>query len=125
MISIRRNAVQAAAALALIAVAGCGGKSENKTTSPPVVVVPGALSLTTVGTITGGGSHMPVLAVSPPGDVHRLFVVDKAGVIRIIKDDVLQARPFLDIQSLVSSAYTERGMLGLAFSPNYSSDHAF
>src|SRR5690349_1931463 len=100
MSSIRRNAMQAAAALALIAIAGCS-KSENKSTAPPVVVVPGALSLTTVGTITGGGSHMPVLAVSPPGDVHRLFVVDKAGVIRIIKDDVLQTRPFLDIQSLV------------------------
>lgn len=78
--------------------------------------------LTTVE-ITSGLSN-PVFLTSPPGDTARLFVLEQAGYIRIIKNGVLQSQPFLDIHNRVSSG-GERGLLGLAFHPSYADNGYF
>jgi glucose/arabinose dehydrogenase len=66
------------------------------------------------------GLKNPVLLTFAPGDTsERLFVVERAGTIRIIKDGALEKRPFLDLTKKVESGYIERGLLGLAFHPNY------
>ena len=49
----------------------------------------------------------------------RLFVVEQAGRIRILKEGSLHPTPFLDISDMVLSG-GERGLLGLAFHPDYS-----
>lgn len=72
------------------------------------------------------GLEYPVYVTSPPGDTHRLFVVQQAGKIRLIKDGQLSASPFLDIESLVHhEAGTELGLLGLAFHPDYATNGYF
>ncbi len=49
----------------------------------------------------------------------RLFVVERAGVIRILQPDGnVLATPFLDIQNRVNTSGSERGLLGLAFEPD-------
>ena len=48
----------------------------------------------------------------------RLFVVEQAGHIRILTQGTLQSIPFLDINDLVLAG-GERGLLGLAFHPDY------
>lgn len=45
-------------------------------------------------------------------------MVEKPGRIRVVRDGVLLAQPFLDIASATSSN-NERGLLGLAFHPEY------
>jgi hypothetical protein len=56
----------------------------------------------------------------------RLFVVEQAGRIRIINDDgSVNNSPFLDINSIVINGGGERGLLGLAFHPNYNSNGFF
>ncbi|NJX14599.1 PQQ-dependent sugar dehydrogenase [Tamlana crocina] len=56
---------------------------------------------------------------------NRLFVVEKAGTIKIVNPDgSINSTPFLDISNLVGSG-GERGLLGLAFSPDYSSSGKF
>lgn len=65
----------------------------------------------------------PVDLGAPAGD-SRLFVVEKAGRIRIIKDGALLPTPFLDLTGQVSSA-GERGLLGLAFAPDYATSGLF
>ena len=56
---------------------------------------------------------------------NRLFVVEKSGIIKIVTPDgSIKATPFLDISALVGSG-GERGLLGLAFSPDYSSSGKF
>jgi glucose/arabinose dehydrogenase len=55
----------------------------------------------------------------------RLFVVEQAGRIRIIRNGVLQPDPFLDIEPLVNSRGNEQGLLGLAFHPDYESNAFF
>jgi glucose/arabinose dehydrogenase len=49
----------------------------------------------------------------------RLFVIEQAGVIRIIQDGNILPVPFLDIRNRVGSSGSEQGLLGLAFHPDY------
>lgn len=74
----------------------------------------------------GSGFDYPVFATSPPND-DRVFVVEQAGVIKILGDPSPSQTPFLDIQSLVypPSPYEERGLLGLAFHPDYAHNGYF
>jgi glucose/arabinose dehydrogenase len=69
------------------------------------------------------GLDFPVFATSPPGD-DRLFVVEKPGYIRIVRNDTLEPGVFLDVHTLVSSG-SEQGLLGLAFDPDYASNGLF
>jgi Glucose / Sorbosone dehydrogenase/Secretion system C-terminal sorting domain/Putative metal-binding motif len=75
----------------------------------------------------GIGFNKPV-SIKNAGD-GRLFVVEQDGTIQILKvDGTTNATPFLNIDSSVidiSSFGDERGLLGLAFHPNYSSNGFF
>jgi hypothetical protein len=55
----------------------------------------------------------------------RLFVIEQAGVIKIIENGNTLPTPFLDINSIVINGLGERGLLGLAFHPNYQSNGHF
>ena len=70
------------------------------------------------------GLDSPVWVGAAPGDTGRLFVLEKRGVIRIVRDGAVEPTPFLDIDALISST-GERGLLGLAFSPQYGADGEF
>lgn len=71
------------------------------------------------------------LYVTDAGDGSgRLFVVEQSGQIRIIADGAILPQPFLDVsdiisQSAVSGGYTEQGLLGLAFAPDYAESGVF
>lgn len=68
------------------------------------------------------GLSQPV-AISQCGD-ERLFVVEQFGNIKIIKNGSLLSSPFLNIGSL-TAAGGERGLLGLAFAPDYATTRNF
>ncbi len=70
------------------------------------------------------GFSFPVFLTAPPGDTTRLFVVEKNGVIRIIKNGNTLPTPFLDITALTTRG-SEQGLLGLAFTPDYASSGRF
>lgn len=52
----------------------------------------------------------------------RLFLVEKQGRVRIIRDGKILDRPFLDISALVESRGTEQGLFSIAFDPDYASN---
>lgn len=54
----------------------------------------------------------------------RLFVVERPGRIRIVKNGTLLHDPFIDIHERITSG-GERGLLGLAFHPDYPADPRF
>ena len=67
--------------------------------------------------LLAGGYNQPTDIVSS-GD-ERLFVVEKSGKVKILYTDGVQLQtPFLDISTNVTSG-NERGLLGLAFPPDY------
>jgi glucose/arabinose dehydrogenase len=55
----------------------------------------------------------------------RLFILEKAGRIRIVQDGKLAPVPFLDITNQVRSSGSEQGLLGLAFHPDYARNGLF
>ena len=77
------------------------------------------LALQTVAT----GLDFPLFLTTPPGD-DRLFVVERYGRIRIIRDGQVRTEPFLDVSSLISTQ-GEQGMMGLAFDPDYADNGRF
>ncbi len=69
------------------------------------------------------GFNNPV-DIQNAGD-ERLFVVEQAGIIKILNPDAtVNPTPFLNITSLISSG-GERGLLGLAFHPDYVNNGYF
>ena len=73
------------------------------------------------------GLSAPLAMVQPPGDA-RIFVIEQLGRVRIIEDGQLEAEPFLDIRNLIvdlHSDFDERGLLGLAFHPDFQNNGKF
>jgi Glucose / Sorbosone dehydrogenase len=85
-----------------------------------VIAMPAAHALTP--SLVGSGYNVPVFLTAPKGD-KRLFVVEKGGVIKSQTANG-PASVFLNISALVDAA-GERGLLGLAFDPNYASNGRF
>ncbi|MEO8577076.1 MAG: PQQ-dependent sugar dehydrogenase [Gemmatimonadales bacterium] len=71
----------------------------------------------------GGRFRNPVHLISPAGDP-RLFVVEQAGRIIVVKNGTALEQPFLDISSRVKSG-GEQGLLSMAFHPDYRSNGQF
>ena len=67
-----------------------------------------------------GQFDRPVALTAPRSDASRLFVVERAGVIRVIRNGVRLARPFLDFSGRVDSQGEERGTLSMALAPDYN-----
>ena len=99
--------------------------------APPAcanVVTGSKISFREIGQVASTGA---TLAISPPGDVHRLLVLEQTGAIKLFKDEVLQARPFIDLSSEAGGPVIgfgmgrEEGLLGFAFHPQYAVNHTF
>ncbi len=69
------------------------------------------------------GLSSPVWLTAPQGDT-RLFIVEKTGRVRIVRNGALVPTPFLDLSSEVSGG-SEQGLLGLAFHPRYAVNGLF
>ena len=79
-------------------------------------------SLTLVSPVSGFSQP---LSIAHAGDGSgRLFVAEQGGRIRIVKNGAILSTPFLDISSRISAG-GERGLLGLAFPPDYPSKRYF
>jgi glucose/arabinose dehydrogenase len=75
------------------------------------------------------GLTSPVALVQAPDGTGRLFVVDQVGQIRILTGEgVLLAEPFLDLSDrlvVLNPFFDERGLLGLAFHPQFATNGRF
>ncbi|MDE2636549.1 MAG: PQQ-dependent sugar dehydrogenase [Chloroflexota bacterium] len=87
---------------------------------------PAAIELTPVA----AGFTRPLFVTHAADGAGRLFLVEQVGLIWILKDGARTASPFLDISSVISpraltDSYSELGLLGLAFHPDFRSNGAF
>jgi glucose/arabinose dehydrogenase len=97
-------------ALGLLAAAGLPPPAPALAAVEPVLVV--------------SGLSAPLRTTAPAGDFDRLFVVEQGGRIRIVKNGALLGGSFLDLSGRISSG-GERGLLGLAFHPDYPRNGRF
>lgn len=86
---------------------------------------PSAVALDFVPVATG--LTQPVLVQTANDGLSRLYVVERRGTIKVwTPTGGVQPGLYLDIRSRVDSeSGGERGLLGLAFSPNFATDHRF
>jgi glucose/arabinose dehydrogenase len=70
------------------------------------------------------GLSSPLGIVNAHDGSNRLFIVEKGGLIKIYNSTQVLATPFLDISAKIVTD-SERGLLGLAFDANYSSNGLF
>jgi glucose/arabinose dehydrogenase len=122
----------------VLAAIGCGGgddASGRVETDAPQVPLAGEDTQTDSGTPANtaaatvkmrriGRFESPTYLTAPPGDRHRVFVVEQAGTIREVRDGRKLAKPFLDIRSQVQAG-GERGLLSMAFAPDYAKSKLF
>ena len=74
------------------------------------------------------GFISPIGLTSPHDGSNRLFIMEQGGKIKIIADGKTLQRPFLDISGKLDGlniAYSEKGLLGLAFHPDYKTNGHF
>jgi glucose/arabinose dehydrogenase len=69
---------------------------------------------------------LPTFATAPPGDVDRLFILERSGTIRLVKAGVQLQTAVLDLTAETRSpdngGANEQGLLGLAFHPGYAAN---
>jgi glucose/arabinose dehydrogenase len=77
-------------------------------------------------TLIASGFTMPVAFVQDPSDPSVQMVVEQVGHIRVLRNGAVQGADFLDVSALLPPApLSERGLLGLAFAPDYASSGRF
>ena len=81
-------------------------------------------SATIAATRVACGLNQPLYVTAAPGDTSRLFILEKTGMIKILdlNSGQVLATPFLTVPVDTAS---ERGLLGLAFDPDYATNGAF
>ncbi|MGE3467855.1 MAG: sorbosone dehydrogenase family protein, partial [Pyrinomonadaceae bacterium] len=71
------------------------------------------------------GLSSPVHIVNAKDGTNRMFVVQQRGLIRVVQPGSTTPTTFLNLTAVVSSSGSERGLLGLAFHPQYSANRRF
>ena len=98
-------------------------------TPVPTPTLPNAVSFPEPGRFNWSeivsGLNKPVGVVSAGDGSGRLFIIEQPGRILIYDGESLLETPFLDIQGRVGSNGSERGLLGLAFHPEYEQNGFF
>lgn len=92
-----------------------GSDQAGASSTAAALALPSGFSQDTVAS----GLGTPTAFAFLPGG--RILVAQQNGVVRLVKDGVLQSAPFVDISSKVND-YWDRGLLGIAADANFSSN---
>jgi len=108
----------------MIALAFAGARNAHAADTLLPDIAKGTLSIKLNPIVTGLGA--PDYAISAPGDVGRLFVVEQKGTLLIVQNGSLLPTPALDMSGRFGASFNpanandERGFLGLAFHPGFN-----
>jgi glucose/arabinose dehydrogenase len=122
-------------ALAAVLAVGCGGGGDSATARPtdtPAAARTPAPTATPAARAARPGLRLqrigsfdsPVYVTAPPNDRRRVFVVEQSGRVRIVRGGDTVQRPFLDVSDQIAYG-SERGLLSMAFAPDYASSGLF
>jgi hypothetical protein len=105
---------------ACAAMTACAGSAAGQ-------VLPGTITLELQP--VASGLVAPIEGVSVPDNSGRLFIVDQTGKILILQHGIILPTPFLDLSggelAPLNAGYDEKGLLGLAFHPDYAQNGRF
>ncbi len=123
---MRRTSLIFLLAASMGLVAGCGGgDSPTGTSGPPTTSTSDDRTTTADEQLAlrpmASGLDSPVQTLTVPGAENELWVLERRGAVRAIRQGKLSADSILDISSRVRSEGGEQGLLSLAFHPDYPS----
>jgi len=72
--------------------------------------------------VVASGLDHPVHVAAPRGDLTRVFIAEQPGRIRLVRNGVLQAAPFMDLTDRVQYDGGERGLFSIAFHPDFATN---
>ncbi len=75
------------------------------------------------GQVVVNGLSSPLQLTAPLGD-SRSFIVERTGMIKVLSGSSVLPQPFLDLSGQVALG-GERGLLGMAFDPDYATNGRF
>jgi glucose/arabinose dehydrogenase len=90
-----------------------------------VGVTPAAAQSVRLVPFGGQTFSSPYYVTGAPGDSRRVFVVEGAGRIRLVKKGVTQSTPFLDITPEVDLNRSDWGLYSMALAPDYQTSGRF
>jgi hypothetical protein len=67
-----------------------------------------------------GDFDQPIFVTGAPGDYSRLYVAEKSGAIRVVRNGATLSAPFTDLSGVLDDS-GERGLLSIAFPPDFQS----
>jgi glucose/arabinose dehydrogenase len=131
---VRRRPLAVLACALLAVAAGCDSGRPAQPAEPAPPSPPASTSAAAEPSPSSGrslalveiasGLDAPVHAAAAPGEPGRLYVVERAGRIRVLEGGRVLARSFLDISEHVTSG-GEQGLLSVAFHPDYAENRLF
>jgi glucose/arabinose dehydrogenase len=92
-----------------------------------IAVAPAAAQTVQLAPFGGQTFSSPFYVTGAPGDPSRVFVVEGAGTIRLVKSGVTQPTPFLTIPEVLprSTECNSCGLSSIAFAPDYATSGLF
>lgn len=80
--------------------------------------------------LVANGLTRPIFVTHAPDDFDRIFIIEKQGIIKVLHINTSGASPmvFMNIDARVTggtSDFSEQGLLGLAFDPDYANNGFF
>ncbi len=115
------------AALLALGLPACGsasppdpGREPGTPTSAPAQRPGGGIALKRIGNF-----EQPVYVSGAPGFPKLLFVIEQQGRVAVLNGGKRLARPFLDLRGAVGFDGGERGLLSIAFAPDYRTSGRF
>ena len=128
---MRRPLALTAVIAAVLALAACNGdeaeepaRVEGAPAAETVTQEPLRAAATKPRLARIGTFDQPTFVTAPPGDETRLFVTEQPGRIRVLVNRRLRSRAFLDLRRDVECC-GERGLLSMAFAPDYAESGRF
>ena len=115
----------------LMSVLSCAGIVHAQESEPETVITraeaPSADAIAL--TVVADGFSRPLFLTHAGDGSDRIFVLEQTGKILVLKDGERAEFPFLDISALITQTadrpYSEQGLLGLAFHPEFPSNGVF
>jgi len=108
------------ATLLALGLPACGSASQPGDGGTASARAKGSVGLRKIGEF-----EQPVYVAGAPGFPKLLFVVEQAGRVVVLDGGKRLRRPFLDIRSSVGYDGGERGLLSIAFPPDYRRSRGF
>jgi glucose/arabinose dehydrogenase len=114
-------------ALLLIFTMALGAAAQGDEDEPVTFreAAPDAAAVTLTEVVSG--LDRPLYVTHAGDESGRLFILEQAGLVKIWQDDALLDTPFLDLTGTVTplGGYSEQGLLGLTFHPDYAENGRF